>query len=223
MVNVCCLLFKNNWINPKYKKISNYDFSWVEKLYSMCERNITYDFSFYCLTNLNFEHDNIINIPILNNNPSTFDKLQLFRKNVIEDYPTVYFDLDVVITDNIDDLFNIQKLTMVSKFCRDKYAPIHAPNNGSIIGWIPNKYYWLYDEYVKGINLPKTDDEFLSPHSTTYPQEIMSSYTANKTNLLWWDRPYVFNKKHRIICFNKHSKKQDHYQKDSPWIKDYWY
>ena len=26
-----------------------------------------------------------------------------------------------------------------------------------------------------------------------------------------------------VVCFNKHASKQDVFQEESPWIKDYWY
>ena len=89
-----------------------YGIDYVQNLYNMVQRNTTIDHKFYIFT------DNE-NMPIQNNGnieirrfpivdlTGWWNKMQLFHPGVLEG-DTLYMDLDVVITGNIDCFFNYE-------------------------------------------------------------------------------------------------------------------
>ena len=227
MYNICTLLFKDKRKSIKYNKVvSPYDETWVQKIYNMVERNCTKPFNFYCITDQYISNTNIKTITIDKDQLTTYDKLFYFKEGLLPNNPTVFFDLDVVILNNIEKLFDYHGLRMVHKLARNFEAGLGDPHNGSVIKWNPSKSYNIFEKYINTPKdeLPETDDEFLT-NCGAHPFSINDCvcYTANKTNLYWWDKPYQLNKEHTVVCFNKHSDKQDHYQQESKWIKDYWF
>ena len=93
MINIYCVLVK-----------PGYNIQWVERLYGLCKKYLSYDFTFTCLT----DQDNISEYPIefIKINQYELDtwwnKILVFKKNISKEGINLYFDLDVFITDNID-------------------------------------------------------------------------------------------------------------------------
>ena len=86
-----------------------YSVEYVQKLYNMVKRNTTLEHNFFIFTdNIEMEIDGHVNIRTF---PETlngwWNKMQLFRPDTL-DGDTLYMDLDVVITGNIDCFFNYE-------------------------------------------------------------------------------------------------------------------
>ena len=89
-----------------------YKLEYVQKLYNMVQRHTTIPHKFYCFTDhvnpqQQIEGDVIIKQFPMFNLQGWWNKMQLFHPGVIEG-TTLYMDLDVVITDNIDCFFNYE-------------------------------------------------------------------------------------------------------------------
>ena len=84
-----------------------YSTEYVQKLYNMVQRNTTLTHKFFIFTdNMDMKIDGHVNIKMfpMVNLQGWWNKMQLFHPGVIEG-TTLYMDLDVVITDNIDCFF----------------------------------------------------------------------------------------------------------------------
>ena len=86
-----------------------YSVEYVQKLYNMVQRNTTLEHNFFIFTdNIEMKIDGHVNIRTF---PETlngwWNKMQLFRPDTLEG-DTLYMDLDVVITGNIDCFFNYE-------------------------------------------------------------------------------------------------------------------
>ena len=86
-----------------------YKLEYVQKLYNMVQRHTTIPHKFYCFTDhvnpgQQLKGDIIIKQFPMFNLQGWWNKMQLFHPGVIEG-TTLYMDLDVVITDNIDCFF----------------------------------------------------------------------------------------------------------------------
>ena len=86
-----------------------YSTEYVQKLYNMVQRNTTLEHNFFIFTdNIEMKIDGNVNIRTF---PETlngwWNKMQLFRPDTLEG-DTLYMDLDVVITGNIDCFFNYE-------------------------------------------------------------------------------------------------------------------
>lgn len=126
----------------------------------MCCKQITFPFQMFCYTD---NHDGIrkeINIiPFVENNFDivVYNKLFLFSpefNSLIPDGERLYFDLDVVIKKNIDDIAIFKKgdLTLIDAEWRFKHEygfPVfHHPFNSSCMTWSDNTPQKLW-EHVK--------------------------------------------------------------------------
>ena len=86
-----------------------YKLEYVQKLYNMVQRHTTIPHKFYCFTdyvnpNQQLTGDIIIKQFPMFNLQGWWNKMQLFHPGILEG-TTLYMDLDVVITDNIDCFF----------------------------------------------------------------------------------------------------------------------
>ena len=89
-----------------------YSTDYVQKLYNMVQRNTTIDHKFYVFTdNENMPIQNEGNLEVrrfpMVDLTGWWNKMQLFHPGVLEG-DTLYMDLDVVITGNIDCFFNYE-------------------------------------------------------------------------------------------------------------------
>ncbi len=90
-----------------------YAVEYVQKLYNMTKRNITKPFKFYVFTDHVKMHKmvskeiNVVKFPMFDLE-GWWNKMQLFHPEVELPGTTLYFDLDVVITSNIDCFFDYE-------------------------------------------------------------------------------------------------------------------
>lgn len=141
MINVICVKWGDKFTS---------DF--VNRLYTMVCRNLNYDFKFYCYTD-NSEsirsEVNIINIPEENELEVWWNKLALFQQGMFNG-TCLFFDLDVVIQNNIDhiiDYLDPSCLTKVKSYWKndnktnysvdfnDLKSSYDMTNNSSVMLW----------------------------------------------------------------------------------------
>lgn len=143
-LNVVCV-----WVGPKNKK--EYDIEWVRKLYRGVLRNLNMDFKFWVLTDIPEELDDYMHpIRYTGNGSGYWAKIDLFKHFVNQ--PTLYFDIDVVITGNITEI--IRNCIESKKFHMVR-APKTGYANSSIMYWDGN-YAWMTMEYNRNPELWRT-------------------------------------------------------------------
>ena len=145
----------------------------VNRLYRMAKKNISLPFNFYCWTeDATGLYDEINIVPL----DETLDlkawwwKLTLFKENNLKGI-NLYLDLDIVIQNNIDHLFDIakhDKLALIDRSIEDYFENLtyekdhdeqrylHVTSsvyNSSIMIWYANENQDLYKTFVSNINL----------------------------------------------------------------------
>lgn len=120
----------------------------VNRLYRMVQKNTSVPFSFYCLTEDPTGLEcSVIPLPNLQLEKWWW-KICLFQNNIVQGKTNLYFDLDVVIQNNIDDLFNVSKKLKLIDFSHlDVDTPL--PINSSIMAWENNSLQWIYDKFIQ--------------------------------------------------------------------------
>jgi hypothetical protein len=139
----------------------------VNRLYRMAKRNITLPFNFYCYTEDATDVYDEVNIIPLDESldlEKWWWKLTLFKENSLNGI-NLFLDLDVVIQNNIDHLFNVamhDKLVLISPNYDNvenntiEYDQHTFPYyNSSIMIWYNNEMQLIYDKFHKDINLYK--------------------------------------------------------------------
>jgi len=155
MINVICVKWGNKF-RPDF----------VNRLYTMVERNLTYDFRFYCYTDDSHgirEDVEIIDIPKDNELEIWWNKLALFQKGMFKG-TCLFFDLDVVIQKNIDHLIGYLDstcLTKVKSYWKDesktKYhidyddlkSSYDMTNNSSVMLWKADSLCDIWNHFMR--------------------------------------------------------------------------
>ena len=97
MITVACVYWKGRFrgrervFNPK----------WVSILKNMVERNLDVPHRFVCLSNVEVPCERI---PLINNWPGYWSKVELFRPNIFKGR-VLYLDLDVLVMQNLLPFF----------------------------------------------------------------------------------------------------------------------
>ena len=142
MINVACVYYGN-----KYK------IEYVQKLYSMVKRHLTYPFKFYCFTD-HVKIHKILKEDIIfrrfteQDLQGWWNKLQLFHPSTPLEGTTLYLDLDVVIMKRIDEFVEYGDK---NEFCiiRDFGQP-KAVYNSSIMRFNPQVHSnIIWDNWCK--------------------------------------------------------------------------
>jgi hypothetical protein len=140
-----------------------YDYTWVNRLYKMCRKNITKPFNFFCYTDDKSNIDpniNILNYLDHNLDVIVYNKLFLLSSDmsrVIDDEPRLYFDLDIVIKHNIDKLLEFKSNTLAVIKCVWKdthFNNMGYPNfdhdiNSSCMMWEKGKAEHIWDHFYR--------------------------------------------------------------------------
>lgn len=153
-------------------------------------RNLNLNFNFFCVTDDPTGIDkNIQCLPPFSKNPQIhgwFHKLSLTKCSRFGITGKIlYMDLDVVITDNIDEL-----LTHTNKFCIIEdwlYTKMGQKKfNSSVMSWISGQYYDLEEQYLQKKKQYKTwtgDQDFITdsiPEAKLWPIPWCVSYKWHK-------------------------------------------
>ena len=149
-VNIVCVCVGN-----KYGK------DHVNRLYRMVERNCSLPFSFYCISDKQ-QDCNTIFVKKELDLESYWWKIELFNLDFKD--PTLYFDLDVVIHNNIDSFFDKINDNIVTIKGSDigefypydgRFTILDIPPaviNTSIIGYVPIKTKYIYKKFLRNID-----------------------------------------------------------------------
>tara|TARA_R110001592_G_scaffold170894_2_gene408833 strand:+ start:1468 stop:2172 length:705 start_codon:yes stop_codon:yes gene_type:complete len=143
--HVVCVKWGNKYIS-KYANVLN----------SMVKRHTTVPYKFHCLTDDPTGLDAEINVIKLPADPwikTWWSKLWMFSPDMPLKGNVLFFDLDVVIFDNIDQLFsyNPNKFNIIRDFNRCRVKD-WKQSNSSCMRWETGTMNHLYDNFVKDHN-----------------------------------------------------------------------
>jgi hypothetical protein len=144
IINIYCVLVK-----------PGYDIKWVERLYSLCKKYLSYNFTFTCLT----DQYNISNYPIEFIQVEQYEldtwwnKVLIFKNDISKEGINLYFDLDINFKNNIDFLIkdphdDLYVIDTVWK--NEKYFELNKGldaftgyGNSSVMLWKGNSFDYL--------------------------------------------------------------------------------
>ncbi len=135
-----------NNVNVVLKSGGVYDVDYVHKMYNMVKRNLTVPFNFNCLTDFkNDEFDpNIQVIQLQNSFKGWWSKVELFRIDLFKDSNNFFLDLDTVIVNNIDFIFE-KRIGFAALRDFNRYD-----NFGSgLMVWYSNEQYPIYTKFLR--------------------------------------------------------------------------
>lgn len=140
MITVLCVRF-----GTKYGK------DYVEKLRNMVRRHLTVPYEFVCLTDDPTPIEGVRNIiqPNANYAKAWWHKVHMFDPSLPVSGRIIYFDLDVIIHDNINKL--VQDAGMTFYGIRDfnrKFSPGWNKMNSSILSWQHGSYSEIFEQFV---------------------------------------------------------------------------
>lgn len=145
MINVVCVKWGNK-----------YSSEYVNKLYSMVYRHMPVSFAFHCYTDsTDGIHPDIRTIPILSGLEGVWPKLDLL--DIFDEGDTIFFDLDVVILNDLERLVSVKTRTfsvLYSQWKEGYLAPRARETfptlyNSSIMKWSGNQGKEVYNYFQK--------------------------------------------------------------------------
>lgn len=165
---------------------TKYSAEYVNILYSMVTRHSTKPFKFACITeNPTGLDSNILHVPL------PYYKLTgwWFKPWVFSaEFPLVgdimFMDLDIVIIDNIDELWEYEP----TKFCIIKdfvkaFIPTYSKFNSSVFRFKSHEYNWVWDKIANDLSLTKQyqgDQDYITEeikdNYAFWPDDWVKSY-----------------------------------------------
>ena len=227
-INVVCI----NWGDK-------YPVNYVTYLYNMIKRHRSQPFEFYCLTdNIHHYQKPIIPIKLLSGYQGWWNKMQLFKDDILPIGEYLYCDLDIVIVDNIDCIFQHQGFGIIRDFVNPDHNILGGKEyNSSVMRFTQNMALWHF--FQKNISrwqkiqkkIPFFGDQnvigsFLNQqnYSNAFPDEWIWSFKVGvsrgkhdiKSNI-WLGKEIP---KHGKICvFHGNPKPSD---VDIAWVTQHW-
>ncbi|MBC8435715.1 MAG: hypothetical protein H8D84_01895 [Proteobacteria bacterium] len=151
MNHIVCVKWGNKYISQ-----------YVNVLYNMVKRQTTVPFEFHCITDDIKGLDPHIKTIKLPNDPwikTWWSKLWMFGGHFPLQGNILYFDLDVIVFKNIDELFNYNpdKFMIIRDFnrCRIKDWKLC---NSSVMRWKTGTVNYLWDDFVSKPNVVMGDN-----------------------------------------------------------------
>jgi hypothetical protein len=136
-----------------------YDYTYVNKLYSMVKRHTTVPFNFACITEspINLHKDiKILPLPKVHNVAGWWYKPWVFSKDLPLDGNILFLDLDIVIIKNIDELWNYNNdsFTIIRDFNRSTIKD-WGKFNSSIFKFPKGSYSFVWENFIKDTSIMK--------------------------------------------------------------------
>tara|TARA_Y100000114_G_C11752286_1_gene324985 strand:- start:533 stop:1231 length:699 start_codon:yes stop_codon:yes gene_type:complete len=214
MNHIVCVKWGNKYVS-KY----------VNVLYSMVKRNTTVPFEFHCVTEDPKGLDPQIKVIPIPNNPwikTWWSKLWMFSNEFPLKGNVLYFDLDIIIFKNIDELFTInpEKFMIIRDFNRCRVKDWNQ-SNSSCMRWTPGTMNFLYDDFVKDhtkiMRQLWGDQDWIMKRAkdqiTHWPDEWIRSYKwemigfkdtklINKDGKRFFRKPPVVTENNKVAVFH---------------------
>ena len=196
-----------------------YTYEHVNKLYEMIARNTSHKFDLVCFTEDPRGIKTYIDARPLPEERLNgwWNRLSLFKKGVLSG-PCINIDLDVVIHNNIDELFELDdELYMVPNgvYGNDEY-------NDCVVKFNPDKHHYMWDKFIADKSLYHNGgvDRFmtmllkLGEHEhKLFPKEWFWRFGIKEQR----------NKKNKFCHFMKlNDTPKQHEARDDDFVKKYW-
>jgi hypothetical protein len=218
MINIICVL----------KTGGVYKLDHVIRLFNSLKRNTTRRFNFLCLTDTSeipVLTRSIYNVQfwnLLKTYPGWWSKVEIFREDLVEEGRMIYFDLDVVILNNIDDILDYDgDFAMLRDW--GAYQQKHGIHNSSIMSWkYDKKYFHLYNDFKDRFKTIHGDQAYIS-HALEYKGQKVSLLQNYFMGIHSYKKDLFSGLPHensRIVIF--HGEPKPHKLLNINWIKDNW-
>lgn len=129
---------------------TKYGREYVERLRNMVARHTTVPYEFVCLTDDARQMEGVRSIiqPLQNYRKIWWHKVHMFDKSLDVKGRILYFDLDVIICNNIDKLFlNHENLFLGIRDFNRKFHPSWIYLNSSVMSWVHGTQNYVYDKF----------------------------------------------------------------------------
>ena len=227
-----------------------YGSEYVNRLYSMVKKNLTYDFKMVCFTDDEKGIDKDIQcypIPEINipsNLPERmWKKLTTLKADLYGlKGRALFLDLDIVIVDNIDCFFDMEGDFIIIK--DHSWRTWRITGNSSVYRFDIGEHGYVFDNFIANfdevIKIHRNEQEFLTQEFYDkgllqyWPKEWCPSFKYDchsKIPFNFWKKPDI-PKGSKIIIFhgeiNPHKAieggkgKWYRYVRAAPWVADYW-
>ena len=161
---------------------SKYGPEYVHRLYNMVKRNTTHSFFFYVLTDQPDLYPDYITKELNTDEVGWWNKLQMFKEGVLPENEYLYFDLDVVIVDNIDCFFDHKSFAVTRDFIRPDNGLLPGKEyNSSVIRFNTNTVKGIYEYYMQNY---KTWHDYQKQIHFFGDQNVISSYVNHYPDFL---------------------------------------
>jgi len=167
---------------------TKYGTEYIRNLYKMVEENCTIPYEFVCITDDPSKWGGNTFIP-KESFEGWWNKLHLYRKDLPIKGNILYFDLDVVITNNIDKLFTFEpnRWCTLNDFIRKRRTMIPKDMyNSSVVRFKTGELSYVWEKFIenptKNSKTPCGDQAFLHKHTIKnnpalfFPDEWIRSY-----------------------------------------------
>ncbi|MFD1341317.1 glycosyl transferase [Litorisediminicola beolgyonensis] len=234
---------------------------YVNRLYSGVRRHMDRPVRFLCMTeDARGFHPDIEQLPLpdepfraemdaalaVANRQGAMRKTSLFRQGVIPDLegPVLGFDLDVVITGPLGEIFDLAPGTVAMRHDWTEKRKGRPTGHGSVFRYDPARHGFLYHdlaaspysevETARGSEQRYTSHKAMDRGVFTYipePWVVSFKYDCNPFPQNWWRQP-ALPKDARVVCFHGHPKMDEaidgyrgsliRYSKPCPWLREHW-
>lgn len=187
MVNFVCVLWDNKHTNHS-----------VKKLYNMIQKNLTIDHKFYCFTDQikNQTNNDIIFKKFPKNGfKGWWNKLQLFNPEIKLEGVNIFFDLNLIISKNIDHF---------ATYGEDESFCVLPNFNSNIIKWNNKTAYIIWEEYMNNhfslLHMNHSDDrasiiweQYGNKSKYFSEHEIIKDIMSSKPEFKFFPESYQYN------------------------------
>jgi hypothetical protein len=174
-VTILCVRFGN-----KYGR------EYVERLRNMVSKNLRVPYEFVCLTDDKHPIEGVRTLyqPASNYQKLWWHKIHMFDNNLPLKGKIIYFDLDVIVHNNIEKIINFQfkNLAGIRDFNR-KFYPSWQYLNSSVMAWFHGTQHHIYESFKKdqatAMRLQGDQDyiwKLLKNKITFWPEKWIQSY-----------------------------------------------